>query len=533
MSQCATNAGKRDEKLSESNNTKNTKRILGRVFIALGVFFLALFMLEKLLSVSPLVSNITVELGDSISSDIHDYLDGREIALRQADLDISKVDLAKCGEYQIVIKYFWVEYDFYVTVEDTISPKVYFNTKNYICEPFISIPADYFVEKVEDKSDVFLFYLNTENDSDIEIDENGISFNQTGIHNVVLRCQDRWSNYSDYYLSVIVDSAPLIYGARDCYTAVGSEIDLLKNVVALDDTDGDVTYALDALVDEAHFSKPGSYEIKYEASDSYGLKGYAYSTLHSFDPLVLQDMVNTKKINPLEENVAGVINPYDSGYLNTSDCSLAIENIKNAVVRIQYETSRYAVNGSGYIVKIDDRHLIICTNNHVVSGQNKVIVSFFDGTRIEADVVAGQSEPDIAFVSVNAYEVPYSLLLQLKTVHINLGYYESLSGEPQFDMGMYCINEDGSEWTTRYGKIVRKSGKLSKYFKGYDYEVTEISVKLSKGVSGSAIVDAHGNLLCMAAFYWSHDGHVEYYGVSLDDILDYYEEVFGERLEYY
>ena len=75
--------------------------------------------------------------------------------------------------------------------------------------------------------------------------------------------------------------------------------------------------------------------------------------------------------------------------------------------------------------------------------------------------------------------------------------------------------------------------RYTSYFENYDYEVTQVSVKLTPGVSGSAIIDSHGNLLCMAAFYWVHDGNTEYYGISLTDILDYYKDVFGKPLEYY
>ena len=100
-------------------------------------------------------------------------------------------------------------------------------------------------------------------------------------------------------------------------------------------------------------------------------------------------------------------------------------------------------------------------------------------------------------------------------------------------MGMYVINANGSEMFKRTGYIVRKTGYLAEYFENFDYPVMEVSVRLTPGVSGSAIIDAHANLLCMAAFYWDHNGSREYYGVSLEDILDFYEDVFGERLEYY
>ncbi|MCR5720761.1 MAG: hypothetical protein K6G72_00215 [Lachnospiraceae bacterium] len=141
--------------------------------------------------------------------------------------------------------------------------------------------------------------------------------------------------------------------------------------------------------------------------------------------------------------------------------------------------------------------------------------------------------PDVAFVRIDKADLSEELLESLKTVHINLNYYKTISSRPRFEMGMYVIYADGTEMFTRYGYIVRKSGKLGEYFENFDYPVMEVSVQLTPGVSGSAIIDAHGNLLCMAAFYWDHNGIREYYGVSLEDILDFYEKVFGERLEYY
>ena len=128
--------------------------------------------------------------------------------------------------------------------------------------------------------------------------------------------------------------------------------------------------------------------------------------------------------------------------------------------------------------------------------------------------------------------VKKELIKKLKTAHINLEYYQSLSDKPSFEVGMYCTDGEGGEWLTRYGQIKRKSGMLDQYFERFNYAVTEVTVDLTPGVSGSMVFDSHGNFICMASFYWQNGEIKENYGVSLDSILSFYEATFGKRLEY-
>ena len=535
MSQCATSAGKKEEKLSEKNNDPNKKRrILGRCFLAVGVFLCLFAAFLFVFKVTQKTTEFHVELGTKVSNDISDYISGKDFSLKISRLDLSKVDEETVGTYEASVRFLYKKFIYEIIIEDTTAPEVLFNTGSYVCEKDADVDLRSFVDRVIDESEVSYSYINVNEDETITRNcDNTVVFSDNGIHPLFMRVTDAYGNSSDYYMPVRVDTAPYLYGTLDYYVAVGSEIDITSDVHAKDEVDGDLSSKVEGRVSAAYTKYPGDYVITYNVTDSYGLTATTKGLIHTYDPLMIQDMVNTKKLDPFALNVAGVINPYDSGYIEESNMDAAIDNIKHAVVRIHYETPRTRTFGSGYIVKITDKEIICATNNHVVTDRNYVTVSFYDGTNVEARVVAGKVSPDIAFISINRSDIKDFDNLDLKTIHINRGYYESLSSKPQFEMGMYCINENGSQWLERTGKIVRKSGKLDKYFENYDYAVTQISVRLTPGVSGSAIIDSHANLLCMAAFYWVHDGNTEYYGVSVTDILDYYKEVFGQRLEYY
>ncbi|MBR5355909.1 MAG: hypothetical protein IK121_03200, partial [Lachnospiraceae bacterium] len=478
MSQCATSAGKKEEKLSEKNNDPNKKRrILGRCFLAVGVFLCLFAAFLFVFKVTQKTTEFHVELGTKVSNDISDYISGKDFSLKISRLDLSKVDEETVGTYEASVRFLYKKFTYEIIIEDTTAPEVLFNTGSYVCEKDADVDLRSFVDRVIDESEVSYSYINVNEDETITRNcDNTLVFSDNGIHPLFMRVTDAYGNSSDYYMPVRVDTAPYLYGTLDYYVAVGSEIDITSDVHAKDEVDGDLSSKVEGRVSAAYTKYPGDYVITYNVTDSYGLTATTKGLIHTYDPLMIQDMVNTKKLDPFALNVAGVINPYDCGYIEESNMDAAIDNIKHAVVRIHYETPRTRTFGSGYIVKITDKEIICATNNHVVTDRNYVTVSFYDGTNVEARVVAGKVSPDIAFISINRSDIEDFDNLDLKTIHINRGYYESLSSKPQFEMGMYCINENGSQWLERTGKIVRKSGKLDKYFENYDYAVTQISV---------------------------------------------------------
>ena len=75
------------------------------------------------------------------------------------------------------------------------------------------------------------------------------------------------------------------------------------------------------------------------------------------------------------------------------DLASLYKAIAPAVVGIEVTTGRGAGEGSGFIV--DDRSHVI-TNNHVVSGAQRVTLHLLDGTTVSASVVATDAANDLA-----------------------------------------------------------------------------------------------------------------------------------------
>lgn len=542
MSQCAINAGRINKRVEatdgntlkeeDSKNKKVKKRIyVGIIFV--GVFFCALIIGFFCFKVSPKESIIYYELGDTVSSLPSDYLNGNEISVNMASVNLHKVDLTKCGTYKVYIKHFFNIYECEVAIVDTEAPSIIDYCSDKVFALYEEISPEDLINEVSDQDNQLTYMYRISSDGIYSDDLKKVSFSNIGRHEVVVKVTDSSSNTANIKIPVVIDTVPKVYTFGDYYVSLGAKFNDDGYYGAIDDKDGDITDKVYSDFNPECINHIGNYKITYYAKDSNGLTGRASCYLHVYDPLQLQNLVDSGTLNKFANNIMGLINEHDTGYLVEASSEKAIENIKNSVVRIHYETKYSWTNGSGFIIKINDDDVIICTNSHVVGDRSEVTVSFFDGENIKGTVFCKQTAPDIAFVTVRKSDIPFDTYNELKSIHINLNYYKELSASPQFEMGMYCINEDGSEWLTRYGKIVNKSGVLEEYFEGYDYPVTEVTVKLIPGVSGSAIVDSYGNLICMATYTWVHDGKQGYYAVSLDDILDYYEEIFNERLEYY
>lgn len=508
---------------------------LRRVLIIIGIICILISGYLFFFRVSLKNEKVTFELGEEISLDKDFYLYGYKWAVELCSFDFSEVDKNHVGEYRLKIDNLFKKFEVKVFIEDTTAPEIVFKSDRYVAKLNEPVSCSDYISECKDYSESVSFrFLNTNEDSSIvSKEEQSLIFKECGVHPVVLMATDDSGNSSSYYMSMIVDTAPTLSGEGEFYVSLGTPIDIYEGICALDDCDGDLSDKITSNLSLDYIKYEGDYSFDYSVTDSNGLTETMKGTVHSYDPLLLQDMVNTRKLDPFSGNVYGVINPYDSGYILEEDVEKAIDGMYHSVIHIEYTTSKAIYNGSGFIVKVKDDEIIICTNKHVVTSQDEVTVNFFDGSKATGTVLARQTAPDIAFLSVKLSDLSEDLRKEIRTVHINRSYYDTISSKPRFEMGMYCIKSDGSQWLKRTGYIVRKSGVLAEYFKNYDYPVMEVSVKLTPGVSGSAIIDSHGNLLCMATYSWIHGNTSEYYGVSLEDILNYYESVFNEKLEYY
>ena len=72
--------------------------------------------------VEPAFSQATYELGDPISVELGDYLQGSDWSVGLGELDLSGVDRNQAGTYQAVVRHGGKEYLYQITIEDTVPP---------------------------------------------------------------------------------------------------------------------------------------------------------------------------------------------------------------------------------------------------------------------------------------------------------------------------------------------------------------------------------------------------------------------------
>ena len=110
----------------------------------------------------------------------------------------------------------------------------------------------------------------------IEILKNDVNVNEPGIYDVTYKVTD--SEGASYTTTIKVTVNPKaadlnacpVINATDKTLTVGDEFDLLADVTAEDEEDGDITDKIEILENEVDTTKPGKYEVTYKVTDSGG-----------------------------------------------------------------------------------------------------------------------------------------------------------------------------------------------------------------------------------------------------------------------
>lgn len=469
---------------------------------------------------------MVVELGDKVSEDFYDYIDGLDFAVTRSELDLSAVKQDVVGEYQATLTHAWQEFTYTIIIQDTTAPEIALKEEQIYLKVGEGYPADEFVEEVQDISGSVELSLNAPRGSK---DENGqVSFPSCGIFNVGIVAEDPSGNVSRDYVEVVVDTSPTILGMTEYYMAVGSMVDYLDGVTAEDTVDGDVTDTVEVNTDALDITTAGDYEIIYTAVDDYGLVTQEACSIHVMEKIDLQEAINTHQINRHDQQIIGAYNLYDAGYYEEDNVDFIQEVMEPAMVVVLIPN---VSRGSGFILEINEEYVLVCTNYHVVKKREEAEISFHEGSKATGTVVARDSTLDIALIEVKREDISEELTDTLATVHINMAYWESLENTEPISLCFRALNENGTIWKEKDGIMLEKEG-ISEYKQGV--VMTKADMGVFAGSSGSAIFDGHGNLIAMIMGHEYHSGKwVWDWGVRLSDITEFYYKTYNKQLYYY
>ena len=511
-------------------NKKRVSRMCGvRVFLVCFAVILIWggFTVYQLYQVEQITDTIVVELGESFSTDLHDYISGSEWAIENSELDITGVNQDKVGEYIAYVNHGRQTFVYQMIVQDTTPPDILLESNEKYFEQGKVYSLESFVKAVNDISgnvSVGLVCATAKQER-----ENEYSFSVCGSVLVGIVASDASGNTNYEYMHVTVDTPPEIYGMQEYYIATGSDVDYLKGITATDTIDGDVTDTVEVNLDNLDINNAGDYIITYRAVDSYGLASEATADIHVMEKNNLQEAINTHQINRHDDVIIGAYNLYDAGYYEEDNVEFIKEEMKPALVVIKpSETAR----GSGFIIAMTDEYVILCTNKHVVRSNEKVTVFFHNGYKTQGTVLGKDKDDDIALVRVDREMLTDELFDTLKTVHINKTYWDQLTTE-KISLVMRTINENGSVWQDKEGNLILKVDDTE--YDGWK-DLCRVNMHIYAGCSGSAILDGHGNLIAMAVgrvfYYENGQRKVSHWGVCLSDILEFYEEIMGKPIQY-
>lgn len=317
-------------------------------------------------------SSITIELGNEDAIKISDFMDLDKNELKSAKLNTKDVNFFKEGNYKATISYKDKDYDIKVKVKDTVAPKitvsdnitVQTNTPLHMSDIITNvtelsgnIDASFKDKPKSESTDNTESVSATENTESTESGSSSviavggcnlkhndeITYTKSGDYDNTITVTDDAGNTSDIDIKISVIDAPSINGISDKTVTVGDTVDYLSGVTAVDGKSTDITGSIEVDSSKVDINTPGTYQITYKVTDSYGFstgancnitvnekkEEVADNTSDGNDNTTTSDKENkksTKKNKGNNSNTASNNNSSNGSSNNTSNGSASTAN---------------------------------------------------------------------------------------------------------------------------------------------------------------------------------------------------------------
>lgn len=174
------------------------------------------------------------------------------------------------------------------------------------------------------------------------------------------------------------------------------------------------------------------------------------------------------------------------------------ENYVNAVVAISNESTtnvfgqvtETASSGSGFIISKDG---YIVTNNHVVSGAEKLTVIMTSGEEHEAKIIGADSENDVALIKIDAADLPTVPIGD--SDEIEVGQQVCAIGNPLGEL----TNTLTVGYVSALDREINENGTPINMF--------QTDCAINSGNSGGPLFDMHGNVVGITTAKYSSNGY--------------------------
>ena len=221
-----------------------------------------------------------------------------------------------------------------------------------------------------------------------------------------------------------------------------------------------------------------------------------------------------------------------------SDVSGIVEKVMPSIVSITETSMQKSIfgeypsegAGSGFIVKQDDKELLIVTNNHVVSGAESITVKFIDDTTAKATVKGTDSTADLAVITVKLSDLKEETKGKIKIA--TLGHSDDVKvGQMAIAIG----NALGYGQSVTVGYISAKDREVEvgdENGSGSNKMVLlQTDAAINPGNSGGALLDVNGNVIGINSVKYA-DTKVEGigYAIPMSDAIPIINELMKRQV---
>lgn len=241
-------------------------------------------------------SSITIELGNEDAIKISDFMDLDKNELKSAKLNTKDVNFFKEGNYKATISYKDKDYDIKVKVKDTVAPKITVSDNITVQTNNPLHMSDIITNVTELSGNIDASFKDKPKSESTESTEKAdstestegsatgviavggcnlkhndeITYTKSGDYDNTITVTDNAGNTSDIDIKISVIDAPSINGISDKTVTVGDTIDYLSGVSATDGKGTDITGSIEVDSSKVDVNTPGTYQITYKVTDSYG-----------------------------------------------------------------------------------------------------------------------------------------------------------------------------------------------------------------------------------------------------------------------
>jgi len=202
------------------------------------------------------------------------------------------------------------------------------------------------------------------------------------------------------------------------------------------------------------------------------------------------------------------------------ESSPSVVNITTIALAYDFFYQAVPQKGSGSGVIVDPKGIIV-TNNHVIEGARKLVVTLYDGTDYEAKILGTDVNNDLAVLEINVPE-------NVKLPAIEFGDSEALEvGQKVYAIG----NPFGLQSTLTSGLISSLSRTLKSENGRIIKNIIQTDAAINPGNSGGGLIDTSGHLVGIntAIFSPKAVGNV---GIGFAIPIDTVEKIIDDLIQF-